>query len=264
MFLGKIAANQDLKDIVVKLAKEKGDQAKEERAGVIGVVTRDGRAVGGGRVGAWKKLRDLNRINVSVRRGRTSPRGGYEFAWGKVGPDGTFAIEGLKPGPWYLTFEEPGRASTALGPIELKKGDPARKLDLAVVAGSSIEGRVENVPSSMAGQVWVIAFDDAITRREVQVAADGSFRLDGLPPGRYGLKVGHDAYVDPHALTEMGWPEMAKYRELLNQPGEPWRGAVVVDPKAGETSRGVVLDFRPPEPLFALPPESNKEAIPPR
>ena len=204
----------------------------------------------------------MDRINVAVRRGRTTFRGGYEAAWGRVGPGGTFAIEGLKPGAWYFAFEEPGDASTVVGPIELKQGEVARKVDLAVVPGAAIEGRVENVPPSMAGMIWVIAFDAKVTDREVQVARDGSFRLDGLPPGKYGLKAGHDGYQDPHTLS--GPFDFEKHRELYDRPAEPWRGAVEVAVEAGSTARGVVIDFRPPEPLFVLEPEPGKERPAPR
>jgi hypothetical protein len=257
LFLGKIAANQNLSGLVVKLAREKGSKAREERAGVVGVVTRDGKPVDGGRVGAWQRLRDLDRINVAVRRGRTSFRGGYEFAWSRVGPDGKFAVEGLKPGPWYFAYEEPGQDSTVLGPIELKKGDHARTVDIAFTPGASIEGRVEHVPSSMAGMIWVVAFDGAVVTREARVAPDGTFRLEGLPPGRYGLKAGHDAYEDPHSL--MGRFDFQKHREHYDRPAEPWRGAVVVEVQAGATAKGAVLDFRPPEPLFLLEPDEKEE-----
>ena len=42
---------------------------------------------------------------------------------------------------------------------------------------------MENVPAAMAGQVWVIAFDATILRREALISADGTFRLEDLPPG---------------------------------------------------------------------------------
>jgi len=47
---------------------------------MTGVVTRGGKAVGGGRVGGWQKRRkEMNRINAAILRGRTLPMWGYEF-----------------------------------------------------------------------------------------------------------------------------------------------------------------------------------------
>jgi len=247
LFLGRIAEHQNLKDIVVKLAREKGAKAREDRAGSAGVVAG---AAEGGRVGSWRKLRERVRGNVGMQRGRTAPAGGYEFGAAKVGPGGAFRLDGLEPGSWYFTFEEPGRASTLIGPVELKKGEAAHPLTITPTPGATIEGRVENVPTAMLGHVWVIAFDDRIIRREVLARPDGSFRLEGLPPGRYGLKAGHDAYEDPHSLGALRRPEMEKYRKEILEQAEPWRGAVVVEGRAGGATRGVVLDFRPPEPLF--------------
>ena len=74
MFLGKLAAKQNLSGLVVKLARATGEQAKAETTLVTGVVTRGGKAVGGGRVGGWQKRRkEMNRINVAMLRGRTAP-----------------------------------------------------------------------------------------------------------------------------------------------------------------------------------------------
>jgi len=210
-------------------------------------------------VGAWQAFRSMDRINVPIRRGRTVVRGGYEFACSPVGVDGSFAVEGLKPGRWFLVHEEPGRAPTVVGPFELKMGESSRRVDIAAVEGGSIEGRVENVPPPMAGMIWVVAFDETIRKGQARVAADGSFRLEGLPPGRYGLKAGHDAYSDPHSLQDLGGRE-----EILKQgrmPAEPWQGAVVVEVRPGETARGVVLDFRPPPPL-PEPPGDDEAAKP--
>jgi hypothetical protein len=251
VFLGKIAAKQNLSGVVVKLARATGEQAKAETTLITGVVTRDGRSVGGGRVGAWRKgPKEMNRPNVTIRRGRTVPMSGYEFAWATVGPDGTFALRNVKArsGPWFLLYEEPAGPPTIVGPFAITSEDRTRKVDIAASRGGAIEGQVQHVPAAMAGQVWVVAFDDTIMRREVLVAADGTFRLDNLPPGRYGLKAGHDAYVDPHVprwkAGERPGPEV--FRELA----EPWQGALVFTVESGRTTRGAVIDFRPPGPLI--------------
>lgn len=253
MFLGKISAKQNLSGIVVKLAREKGEKAKEETTRVRGVITRDGKPVaGGGRVGGWQKRRkEQDRVNVAIQRGRTVPMWGYEFVWSPVGPDGRYELEQVRPGPWFgpwfFVYEEPGRSPTLAGPVRITNKDRELMVDIAVADGGAIEGRVEHVPEAMAGQVWVVAFDAGILRREVLVAADGTFRLEDLPPGRFGLKAGHDAYADPHV------PHLERGVEadpsLWEKSAEPWQGAVAVEVEPGRTSRGIVLDFRPPGPL---------------
>jgi hypothetical protein len=252
VFLGKVAAKQNLSGVVVKLAREAGAKAKQETTRVTGVVTRDGKPVaGGGRVGGWRKRRkEMNRVNAAIHRGRVVAMAGFEFAWARVGPDGSYALENLKPdprfGPWFIVYEEPGRAPTVVGPIKITAKDRALTVDVAAADGGAIEGRVEGVPAAMAGQVWVVAFDGGVIRREALAAPDGTFRLEGLPPGRYGLKAGHDAYEDPHVprgdLTEVDRSEWEK-------SAEPWQGAVAVTVEPGATARGVVVDLRPPGPL---------------
>ena len=163
---------------------------------MTGVVTRGGKAVGGGRVGGWQKRRkEMNRLNVAILRGRTLPMWGYEFVRTTVNPDGTFALENLKAGPWFgpwfFVYEEPTGPPTIVGPVTITSKDRTMAVDIALTDGGAIEGRVENVPAAMAGQVWVIAFDATILRREVLVV-----RRRDVPPG--GLA--------PRALRVEGWP----------------------------------------------------------
>jgi hypothetical protein len=175
--------------------------------------------------------------------------GGFEFAQATVNADGTFALKNLKVGPWFgpwfFVYEELTGAPTIVGPVTITSKDRTLTVDIPVGEGGAIEGRVENVPAAMAGQIWIIAFDATIVRREILVSTDGTFRLRDLPPGRYGLKAGHDAYVDPHVRrsNEPGDPQE------FEKPAEPWQGAVVVRVDPGKTARGIVVDFRPPGPL---------------
>ncbi len=247
---------------MVKLAREAGAKAKQERTRVTGVVTRDGKPVaGGGRVGGWRKRRkEQNRVNAAIHRGRVVAMAGFEFAWARVGPDGSYALENLKAdprfGPWYFVYEEPGRAPTVVGPIKITDKDRALPVDMAVADGGAIEGRVEGVPAAMAGQVWVVAFDGGVIRREALASSDGTFRLEGLPPGRYGLKAGHDAYEDPHVPRgEPGKIDPSEWQKSA----EPWQGAVAVAVGPGATARGVVVDFRPPGPLVEEGPKPDNE-----
>lgn len=231
---------------------------------MTGVVTRGGKPVGGGRIGGWQKRRkEMNRVNVTIHRGRTVPIGGYEFVQTTVNSDGTFALANLKPGPWFgpwfMVYEEPTGAPTIVGPLTITSKDRSMAVDITATKGGAIEGRVDHVPPAMAGQIWVIAFDTTILRREAVVSADGTFRLENLPPGRYGLKAGHDAYTDPHVSR---W-KAGENRDLteFEKMAEPWQGAVVVNVEPGKTVQGVVVDFRPPGPLVE-PEKSQAKTAP--
>jgi hypothetical protein len=215
---------------------------------VKGLVSRGGKPVGGGRVGGWlKRRREMDRVNVGIMRGRTLPIGGYEFARTTVNSDGTFALENLKAGTWFFLYEELTGPPMIVGPVTITNKDRTLIVNIALKEGGAIEGRVADVPAAMAGQIWVIAFDPTIQRREVVVSTDGSFSLGDLPAGRYGLKAGHDAYIDPHvARSKPG--EKSDPRDF-ERPAEPWQGAVVVTVEPGQTVRGVVVDFGPPGPL---------------
>jgi hypothetical protein len=249
--------------VVVKLARATGEKAKEQTTRVTGVVTRGGKAKGGGRVGGWQKRRkEMDRVNAAIHRGRTLPMWGYEFVRTTVNPDGTFALENLRAGPWFgpwfFVYEEPTGPPTIVGPVTITSKDRNMTVDIVITDGGTIEGRMENVPTAMAGQVWVIAFDATILRREALVSSDGTFRLEDLPPGRYGLKAGHDAYTDPHVpRRKAGEKHDPKDFEKL---AEPWQGAVAVTVEPGKTARGVVVDFRPPGPLVEPAKEAAKTA----
>jgi hypothetical protein len=242
-----------------------GEKAKEETTLVTGVVNRAGKAVRGGRVGGWRKRRkEMNRMNAMILRGRTLPMSGYELVRATVKSDGTFALKHLKDdprfGPWFFLYEELTGPPTIVGPVTITSKDRTMAVDIAVTDGGAIEGRVVNVPTAMAGQIWIIAFDATIVRRETLVSADGTFRLENLPPGRHGLKSGHDAYTDPHVPRETAG-EKLDARDF-EKPAEPWQGAVVVTVEPGQTARGVVIDFRPPGPLVEPAKEAAK--IPPK
>jgi hypothetical protein len=244
LFLGKVAAKQNVSGLIIKLRRE-GRGADDDHIRLVGTVTRDGRRVPFGRVGAWWQRNEFDRGNAGVQRGRTVPAPRYEMLHVPVRPDGTYAIDDLKlhlgnPGRGFLVFEEPGHAPAVFGLPALEAGERQRTIDLAAAEGGSIAGRVEHVPEAMAGQVWVVAFNENIVRREVRAGRDGAFRIDGLPPGRYGVKVGHDAYRDPHISEE---------RAQRPKKAEPWQGAALATVRRGATSSGLLLDFRPPGPL---------------
>lgn len=83
------------------------------------------------------------------------------------------------------------------------------------------------------------------------LAAMGRSASTTCPPGRYGLKAGHDAYDDPHIprLTPFGQERPPEERALFRKTAEPWQGAVKVEVKSRATTPDVAIDFRPPAPI---------------
>ncbi|MEW4566964.1 carboxypeptidase-like regulatory domain-containing protein [Tautonia sp. JC769] len=236
------------------MTRAESEAAKEQTTRVVGVVTRDGTPIAdGGRVGAWQKRRAENdRVNANLRRGRTVPSSGFEWRWVPVESDGSFVIEDLaihprsRDRPWFFVFDEPGGASATVGPLEIGRDDREIEVEIPVFEQGSIAGTVEHVPEAMAGQIWVVLFDDGVVRREVLANLDGSFRFDRLPPGRYGLKAGHDGSRDPHVpVIDRENPDPT----LWNKPAEPWQGAAIVTVEPGGTSTGIAVDARPPGPI---------------
>ena len=77
------------------------------------------------------------------------------------------------------------------------------------------------------------------------------FRLDGLPPGRYGVKAGHDAYRDPHIpeVRPIGQERTPEELALWKKKAQPWQGAVAVMVRTGATTSGILVDSHPPGPL---------------
>lgn len=261
IFLGQIEAQTNLSDIVIEMTRSGTDEARNRLTRVVGTVTRDGEPIAeGGRVGAWqKRRREMDRVNAAIRRGRTVPMPGYEPGWSRVEADGSFAVEDLaidpRWGPWFFVYEGLDGASAVVGPVTIDRDDREVNVDIALSEQSSIGGTVEHVPGAMAGQVWVVLFDGGVIRRETLAKPDGSFRFEGLPPGRYGLKAGHDGSKDPHVpVINRDDPDPT----LWQKPAEPWQGAEVVTLEPGESAEGITLDARPPGPIV----EAEAEAGP--
>lgn len=242
-FTPKVATLTPIDGINVKMRKRvEGSSPSVARQTISGEVTEQApsigtRAVKTGWVGLWTVRHPENLVNAYVMRGRTIAPIQIIYDRSPI-RDGKYSLTVPFQGEgFYVVAELPGRAPTQLGPLAVALGEE-KPLDIACVEGGAISGIVKHPPKGWENDLWVVAFTDTGIQSETRVSSDGTFSLDRLPPGRYGLKVGHDAYRDSEIPHHPGIPP-----EAWKATSEPWKRAVVVEVKAGEESDGVELEL---------------------
>lgn len=90
-----------------------------------------------------------------------------------------------------------------------------------------------------------MAFSPISVLAETRVDADGRFAFKQLPPGKYGLKVGHNGCeLSDH-------PELSRVKSIDDVPkqdwtqiDDPWQKATVVHVEPGHDVKDVQLQLR--------------------
>lgn len=237
LLLPSMAAPLDLEDIVVRLNRADSAAATDAAAKVRGKVAIDGRPCTEGWASICYPKPEADTLNVELCRCCPVPQGASAYCEVELDIDGTFTFDHVLPAARaLLVIAVPGRAphvqklSLAVGARPM--------LDIALQPGAAIRGRVTGVPEAMRGRLFVVAFDQYVVRRDVRIAVDGSFAVTNLPPGSYGLRVGHD---DAELLAE-AWPEV--YGDESNEEeARPWAGVELLHVKAGQTLTGVTVPY---------------------
>ncbi len=240
-FTRNVSLLEPIDGIEVRL-KSKSVDAKPQIATrrISGTVTRNGVPVKNG----WVALRGMRRqtdiVNAYILRGRTTTGDTWAADSAPI-RDGQYSLEAPYQNPfWVVTVEEPGQPPTLIWPVPIGANED-KHLDIACVAGGGIRGRVTNVPPQWRGKLWVVAFSSNGIRQDVRVADDGSFAVQQLPPGRYGLKVGSDALLDSEVPRPKDWKDIAA--DAWKTKSDPWPRAKIATFKAGETVEGVELEY---------------------
>jgi len=239
-FTPKISQLQPVKGIEVKLKrKREGTSSDVAQQTISGTVTRHGQPVTSGWVGLIYRRHDEDVINSYMLRGRTVAGLQCTFASAPV-LDGTYVLKvPFQDDEWYVAAEEAGRPLTLIGPLKIKLNEK-RHLDIECVDGGSIYGRVKNVPHNWEGNLWAVAFTKSAIQAETPVNADGSFSFSQLPPGEFGLKVGHDAYLDSEVPRgKAALSNLALYKQMA----DPWKRALITTVRPGSITSGVELEL---------------------
>jgi hypothetical protein len=227
---------EDIAGVVIK-ARRNGSSAPSDAIPmpkIQGRLTRKGRPVASAWVSAVR-VRDERKLPyVDIQRGRTVRTQWNALSFVAATPLGAYSLELRKEDRWYVVVEEPDQAPTIRGPFEMKMNQ-IRKLDIELAPGGSIAGQVRGIPADAAGQWWVVAFDRGVWRSETRICKDGNFRLDRLPAGEFGLKVGHDAFHDGDNPEHPSESETKTF-------SDPWHGAHLVTLRPGQAVTNVVLE----------------------
>lgn len=158
----------------------------------------------------------------------------YGGTWSAIsGTDGSFVLGSLVPGDLQLSAWRQG-ATTA--PIQAAAGQES--VELRFPAAGRLEGRLEGLPDGAIGAVVLVTPTGGVGEAErliprdrlrfLQLGAERSYRVEGLPPGSYDVS----AYVGTEWAATLGGAEVrvGETTEDVNLPFEPSCTLVVVSP----------------------------------
>ncbi|MBL9077968.1 MAG: carboxypeptidase regulatory-like domain-containing protein [Planctomycetes bacterium] len=158
------------------------------------------------------ELRPIHGAEVELRSGEAPPRGGSPAVVPRrtrTAADGSFAFDGLLPGPGTFAARAASHGSRR-GSVALTAGANGG-LQIVLPPACTVHGRVvDEGGATVAGcRVWSHALD-AFDGAFAVSAADGTFRLEGLPPGpvRLFARDGSDLVAPPLARAAVGQVEL--------------------------------------------------------
>ncbi len=141
--------------------------------------------------------------------------------------DGRFLLDGLAPGPVWLTARDPRGLHVGDTWVEARAGE--RGVVLVMVRGASLRGEVRERGQPLAGvRIGLRGADEFLPSRYTTSDSLGAFGFGALEAGEYAL---HAAHAD---FFEATLPALA-----VREAAETW---VDVELGRGATVRGVVVD----------------------
>jgi hypothetical protein len=112
---------------------------------------------------------------------------------GEIEDDGVFDIPGLMPGAYDVQVRTDHGVVLAMTPAEVRTSD-INTLSIRVPRHASVRGTLRSLDDGAAApansEVSLVPFDKGMESRIIGfVAKDGSFTINGVPPGKYRISV---------------------------------------------------------------------------
>ncbi len=143
----------------------------------------------------------------------------------RSGDGGRYRFDGLAPGGWTLAAQAGAAIAAPLGPIPVSPGDDLRDIDLSLVPGVAVSGRVLDLRSRNGvpgAQLQILA-----TPFSTLSGPDGRYRFAAIPAGRQTLLVLADAYLPRKVAIDYPGGATAAGLDVYLRPATHVEGTVV-------------------------------------
>lgn len=157
--------------------------------------------------------------------------------------DGSFDVPSVPTGTrWNIKTQSDAYAPTEVV-VQLEPGQ-TKSIELSLLRGAFLSGRVVGAGKPVAGarvdvRSTAIAFEATSfgspprSSRQTTTAADGTFRFEGLLPGRVRLEVDSDQFAPNHVPGfDLALPGLALAADIVLEDGPRIRGRVLDDAEA--------------------------------
>ncbi len=240
-------------EVVAPAAGEVDAECEKDRLRVSGTVLSGGRTAGNGRL-IWRREGTVEQSSVIVR---TVTRSGLtrQRAFGAGPPSVDVAVEGgafesddLRPGRWSVAWRPGEGAGSPERSVALPEAEEVH-LELSF-SGYSISGRVTFGDGEAAPWTRVSTSD---RRAHAVAAADGTFELSDLEPGRVGVQARFEALRSPVVEVLIDGENPLQRVDLVLGPDEEEPLTLEVSGPAGPVAGALIwveLGTEPPRLLF--------------
>jgi carboxypeptidase family protein len=170
---------------------------------------------------------------------------------------GSFSFTDLPAGKYQLTVMQQNYPQTLMGgarkAVDVQAGDTAQSVTVELMPGGAISGRIVDEDGDPLGGCFVQPHPAKNINQGVQIMRlpevrdDGSYRLFGIPAGKYIIAAQCGAVVfQPRPLSEgPDPPPSSAYPIQYYSAASDVKSAEVVDLSAGAEKSGVDFQMRP-------------------